>query len=216
LANRILIFANGELQDGTAVRRALQYPSFVIAADGGAHLARQMGQAVHLLIGDMDSIESDLLHDLQKNGCELMRFPAEKDETDLELALLEAAKRGADWVRIIGALGGRLDQMLANVHLLNLPDLQGVDVRLVANQQSTWVINAGEHPLMGEAGDTISLLPLGESAAGISTYGLQYPLRDETLHYGSARGISNVIQEAGARLTLREGRLLVVHTIGRA
>jgi thiamine pyrophosphokinase len=216
MMKRIVIFANGELQDGSAVRRALDVSAYCIAADGGAQLAQMMGLPIALLVGDMDSITPDLLHQLEVSGCEIKRYPAEKDETDLELALLEATQRGAEWVRVIGALGGRLDQMLANIYLLNLPALQGRDVRLVAGKQTAWIIGEGEHLLDGEVGDTISLLPLMGSAEGISTQGLKYPLHQESLFYGTARGVSNQMIAQTASLQVRKGRLLVIHTEGQA
>lgn len=211
-----LIFANGDLNDGAAVRAAVAQPADVIAADGGAELALKLGCQIGLVVGDMDSIQPATLRLLEASGVEVMRFPAEKNETDLELALIEAAKRGAQSIRIIGAVGNRLDQTVANIYLLNLPVLAGIDVRLVSGSQTTWVQGEGDHALMGEVGDTISLLPLGGAVEGVTTHGLYYPLHDETLAFGPARGVSNVIAEPQPRLTIRKGRLLVIHTIGRA
>jgi thiamine pyrophosphokinase len=72
---------------------------------------------------------------------------------------------------------------------------------------------AGHLELPGAAGDLLSLLPLGGDAVGVTTAGLQYPLRDETLFQGEARGVSNVFTGAHARITLRRGALLVIHTV---
>jgi len=215
---RALVFANGDLHDGPAVRRALHEGAgaLIIAADGGARLALACGLTPHLVVGDMDSLSEDDLADLRAHGAIIQRVTAEKDETDLELALLAAAERGAAWVRVLGAAGGRLDQTLANALLLTLDALTGRDVRLVAGQQTLWLIGPGEHALDGAPGDTISLIPLGGDARGVRTEGLRYPLRGETLRFGPARGVSNIIAAAGARVALDEGTLVVVHTPGRA
>src|SRR5688572_2055262 len=161
-----LIFANGDLNDGAAVQQGLAQPAFVITADGGADLARRVGQPVALVVGDMDSVLPDTLLELEQAGVEIQRSPAEKNETDLELALIEAASRGAGWIRIIGGVGNRLDQTLANVYLLSLPILKDRDVRLVAHRQTIWLLEPGQHGLIGEIGDTISLIP----AAGDVTH----------------------------------------------
>jgi thiamine pyrophosphokinase len=58
----------------------------------------------------------------------------------------------------------------------------------------------------------VSLLPLSVPALGVTTDGLLYPLRDETLPAGPARGLSNVRVSARASVTLRHGHLLVVET----
>ncbi len=215
---RALVFANGDLHDGPAVQQALQQGAgaLVIAADGGARLALACGLTPHLVVGDMDSLSEEELADLRARGVAIQRVAAEKDETDLELALLAAAERGATWVRVLGAAGGRLDQTLANVLLLTLDALAGRDVRLVAGRQTLWLIGPGDHALDGAPDDTISLIPLGGDARGVRTEGLRYPLRGETLRFGPARGVSNIIAEAGARVALDEGTLVVVHTPGRA
>lgn len=215
---RVIIFANGKFEEGAAEQAVLAEAetAVLVAADGGANLAARLGYDVTLLLGDMDSIKPQTLDNLIAAGIEILSFPPEKDQTDLEIALLEVAARGARWVRIIGALGGRLDQSLANVYLLGLSALAEIDVRMVAGDQTVWELLPGDHPLMGVAGDTISLLPLGGDVQGIRTQDLQYPLKGETLAFGPARGISNIVSGAAPRLGFESGRLLVIHTLGRA
>ena len=215
---RALIFANGDLNPGPLVDAALAFASeaLIVAADGGLRHVEACGLSPHVVIGDMDSLaESDLAR-CQAQGAAILRYPAAKDETDLELALLYATERGAAWLRVIGASGGRLDQTLGNVLLLTLPALAGRDVRLVAGQQAAWLLPPGEHLLQGSAGDTLSLIPLGGDVQGVQTDGLVYPLRTEPLLFGPARGMSNVFAGSTARVRLDAGLLLAVHTLGRA
>lgn len=214
-----LIFANGDLKPGEMVDRARQEAgpdALIIGADGGVRHILALGLAPHVVIGDMDSItEADLARCRALGASVLTSSPA-KDETDLELALLHAAEEGATWIRIVGAMGGRLDQTLANILLLTLPALAGRDARLVAGRQMAWVLGPGEHAIRGAAGDTLSLVPLGGDAGPVTTDGLDYPLRGETLVFGPARGISNVFSGEAARVSLEAGRLLAVFTPGRA
>lgn len=220
--HKALIFANGDVNDGFMVRRALETAAampgetFIIAADGGARAAAHFGLAVQTVIGDMDSLTAPEQAALAAAGARLIQYPAEKDETDLELAILCALDDGAGWIRVIGGVGDRLDQTISNVYLLSLPALHGCDIRLVAGRQEAWIAGAGDHPLNGQAGDTVSLIPLNGAARGVVTEGLYYPLRDEDLLFGPARGVSNVMTEAHAAVRLREGALLIVHTQGRA
>jgi thiamine pyrophosphokinase len=113
-------------------------------------------------------------------------------------------------------VGDRFDQTLSNVYLMALPILRDCDVRMVAGKQETWLIGAGEHTIEGQGGDTVSLIPLNGTVRGVKTDGLYYPLRDEDLIFGPARGVSNVLNGDRASVSVREGVLLVVHTIGRA
>jgi thiamine pyrophosphokinase len=216
---RALVFANGDLNPGPMVNRALEEAgseALAIGADGGAGHLLALGLRPHAIIGDMDSVSEAVLARCQAAGAALVRHPPGKDESDLELALLHAAAQGAGWIRVIAAMGGRLDQTLANVLLLTLLALQGRDVRLVAGRQAAWILRAGTHALAGDIGDTLSLIPLDGDARGVVTDGLAYPLRQEALLFGPARGISNVFTHQGAQVKLDAGLLLAVHTLGRA
>lgn len=213
-----LIFANGDPADGPVVRKWLaraQSP-YLLAADGGAHIAAHYGLRPHRVIGDMDSISPALLAELESRGAEIARYPVAKDETDLELALIDAAARGHDLIVVIGAVGNRLDHTLANVYLLALPQLAGRTVKLVGGREEVTLLRPGTHHIDGKPDDTISLLPVGGPASGVRTEGLAYPLHGETLHFGPARGVSNVMAGNTAHVTLESGWLLLIHTEGKA
>lgn len=213
---KALIFANGEIVDGAMVDEALAATSdaLIVAADGGARVARHYGRVPRTVIGDLDSLAQEELDAL--TGAQIIRHPAEKDETDLELALLWAAEQGADWLRVIGGTGGRIDQTMSNIYLLALPILEGRDVKLVAGKEAIWLARPGTTRIVGAVGDTVSLIPLNGTVRGVRTEQMYYPLNDEDLVFGPARGVSNVMTAAESVVTVRAGVLLVVHTIGRA
>jgi thiamine pyrophosphokinase len=181
----------------------------LIAADGGALPLLRAGLRPHIVIGDMDSLDDASLRALGEQGAELRRYPREKDATDLELALLHTAAAGATEIDVLGGLGGRWDHTLANVALLALPELIGRRVRLLVDRQTLFLVRDSA-ALEGQAGDTVSLLPLSGEARGVTTQGLLYPLHEATLSYERARGISNVLLEPPGRVSLSDGLLLVV------
>ena len=217
-STKALVFANGDIEDGAMVQRALADAAdgLWIAADGGARVAAHYGMTPQVVIGDMDSVDHDVLAELAAGGAEILRYPEAKNETEVELALLYAVERGARWVRVIGAQGGRLDQTLSNVYLLALDALRGVDVRLVAGDAETFLLFPESVTITGAAGDTVSLIPASGAAHGVRTEGMRYPLRDESLLFGPARGVSNVMEGKRAVVHIRDGALIVVHTMGRA
>lgn len=216
---RALIFANGEPNNGPMVQRAITeagQDAMVIAADGGARIARYYGQSIDMVIGDMDSLLPAEIQQLEAEGVNIVRYPPEKNETDLEIALKWTVQQDVDWIRVIGGVGGRFDQVIANVYLLALPELQDADVMLAAGKQLISLLYPGEHEIKGQAGDTISLIPVSADVKNIRTYNLKYTLRRETLEFGPARGVSNVMETDEAIVRFDSGLLLLVHTVGRA
>ena len=207
---RVAIFANGQLPRPTALQEIISISDLLVAADGGLRLALSLGVIPHIIIGDLDSASKDDLDQARKQGSELELFPRDKDETDLELALRYVIDAGCDIIRIIGGLGGRSDQTLANLLLLADPALRDKDIRLDDGLEEAFVIH-DRVEIEGSPGDTLSLLPLDGPCGGIRTDGLRFPLRGETLLPYRTRGISNAMTGSRATVTLEKGMLLCIH-----
>jgi thiamine pyrophosphokinase len=193
---------------------------YVIAADGGARKAAQLGLVPHLLIGDGDSLSDEEIAALRAAGTEVVLFPAEKDESDAELALREAIARGGDPIIVVGALGGtRFDHAWANVTLLAIPELDGREALLADGATTVHLVGRADGPgelrLEGAIGDFVSLFPLDPAVDGIVTRGLRYPLDREALVLGPSRGLSNELIRDEAMVTTRRGRLIAIHTRGQ-
>jgi thiamine pyrophosphokinase len=221
-----IVLADGDTTTRAALDAAwpgwAEPAAFVVAADGGARHADPLGLAVDLWVGDGDSIEPERLAGLAAAGVEIRRVAAAKDESDTELAVLAAVEHGADAIVVVGGLGGaRFDHTLANVALLAHPALVGRRTVLLDGSTRIALIRAPDgggrpvrHPLPGPIGGLVTLLPFGDGADGVTTDGLEYPLRDEPLAAGPARGLSNVRVAADASVVVRRGMLLVIETAG--
>ncbi len=212
-AMSILVFANGDLQPGPWLTPYLAAAEAIVAADGGTRHLLALDRVPDILIGDLDSLDGKFLDACTARGTQILAYPDQKDETDLELALLYAVRR-EDWrelpILVFGVLGGRLDQTLANVLLLAHPLFKERHIRLVEPFQQAWLI-AGTTTIQGEPGDRISLIPLTENVVIGSTAGLQWSLENEPLLLGPSRGISNVITENPVSLTVTGGLALCIH-----
>jgi thiamine pyrophosphokinase len=209
---RAVIFANGEFGGLEEIALGFDGDECVIAANGGTRHALAAGMQPDVVIGDLDSLGADEREHLTAVGARLIPFSPRKDETDLELALLHAVDVGATEIVILGALGGRLDQTIANLLLLALPELSGIDVRIVDGPQTASLIRPGSGAvtIQGAPGDTVSLLPLSADATGVTAQGLEWSLDGATLRFGRARGVSNVLREHQASIELAAGLLLCV------
>jgi thiamine pyrophosphokinase len=210
-AKRAWIFVNGDLLNPQALQAMIEPDDLLVAADGGLRHLQLLGLDPVVLIGDLDSVSEQDIRSLEQKGILIDRHPVEKDETDLELALLWVLARDISEIRIVAAQGDRLDHTLGNLFLLMLPKLQGYDVRLEDGQDEVFLINSSRS-IIGQVGDRVSLLPLGKPAVGVSTQGLKYELDQETLWPERTRGISNVMVEAQAVVSVENGLLICIHS----
>jgi thiamine pyrophosphokinase len=208
---RALVIAGGDAP--APIDADLAAADLVVAADSGVGHALALGLPVDLVIGDFDSAAPDDVERAIAAGARVDRHPADKDATDLELALDAARELGADRVTVLGAGGGRLDHLLANLLLVThdaYADLV-IDV-LVADTHVTVVRTARQ--IVGAPGSTVTLLPVGGTARGVSTTGLRWTLTDAELTAASTRGVSNEIVTSPATVRLRRGVLLAIQPSG--
>ncbi len=184
----------------------------VIGPDLGAAHCLRWGWRPNLVIGDLDSLPTAAQATLTAQGSPFIVMPTRKDETDLELALDYVLQAGAAVIVIVGVLGGRIDHTLANLLLLTRADLAGRDVCLVDGNQTVRALRPGR-PLIiaGQPGDTLSLIPVGGAASGVTARHVEWPLHEATLPLGAARGVSNILIGPAAELSIEQGFILVVH-----
>lgn len=217
--SRILIFANGDLPDLDKTRALLRESDFIIAADGGARHALALGRTPNIVIGDLDSItkeESDALSlskggKMEQVGVEIIQYPRDKNETDLELAIQHALTLNAEQIIILAALGGRLDQTLGNIALVsNVQCSTSSNVRLDDGIEEVFFCRE-QVQVNGTNGDIISLIPWQGEVIGVVTTGLKWTLQNETLYPQKTRGISNEMMNDTATIQIKSGLLLIVH-----
>jgi thiamine pyrophosphokinase len=207
--SRILIFVNGHLPDLKAARELVKPDDLLIAADGGLYHILDLGLRPHSIVGDLDSISLDL-EPLTKKGVQVIRFPGDKDETDLELTLTHALTLNPDQIVIVAGLGGRLDQTLGNIGLLDDARLASLDARIDDGLEEVFFCR-DRIQVHGRSGDTVSLIPWQGEVHGVLTNRLRWPLQKETLYPHKTRGISNEMLGNEASVEVSSGLLLVIH-----
>lgn len=207
-----IILAGGDPVDRELADQ-LPADAFVIAADSGLALADTLGLMVHVVVGDMDSVDPSSLADAEAAGTELERHQPDKDATDLELALRSALRRGARRVFVVGGTGGRLDHLLANAALLGADWLAEAKVVWLANGIRAEVVH-DETELDAAPGELVTLLAVGGDAVGVSTRGLRWQLDSELLEARSTRGVSNEFVVDSATVRVESGVVLAVQLRG--
>ena len=207
---RVVIFANGQIPHFELASQLLRPDDFLLAADGGARHIMSLGLMPNLVIGDMDSLTEDDLYELGNNDVKTLQYPEDKDETDLELALLYAAELQPTSILIVAALGDRLDQTIGNISLLTDIQFSTLDIRLDDGVDEVFFCR-NQVEVKGRSGDVVSLIPWGGDVAGVTTNGLQWPLLGETLFSYKTRGVSNQMISDAASIKIQSGLLLVTH-----
>ncbi len=206
---KCVILCGGEITDYESMKEYLDGVDFFISVDSGARHCRRMGIVPDVMVGDFDSVAQEDYEALLDAGSKVLRYPAEKDMTDSELAVEIAINKGFNRVILLGATGTRMDHSLSNIFILKkLTDanIEGI----IANENN--VVRLIKDELLLERRDNtfVTLLPIAGNALGVTIRGFHYPLDDATLEVGSSWGVSNRFSEATAHIKLNHGYLLVV------
>ena len=209
---RALIVLGGDLPSPPLLRRCASEAELTIAADRGLEAFEAAGVLPDLLLGDMDSVSAGTLA-RREGSTEMERLPCEKDDTDGGHAMEVALSRGATEITILGALGGRMDHALANLMLLNRAHEGGAFAQILDERVRIVRID-GEIALHGAKGDTISLIPISE-AHGVTLTGCYYHSQEAlSFDFVHPLGVSNVVTQDEARITVKAGDLLLFHHYG--
>jgi thiamine pyrophosphokinase len=211
---RAAIFLNGSPDSPGLIRHVAGRAALVVAADGGARYALEAGVVPDLVVGDMDSLGEDLAREAERRGASLERHLVRKDKMDGHLAVLAARERGATVADLLCAAGGRLGAVFAMSHILLTAERIGLLSTVVADQGRVFVVEAGSRTVSGEPQDMISIFPLAGPATGVTLEGMGYPLENAGLEPGDTLGFHNELIGNEARVSVREGALLVVHETG--
>ncbi len=209
-----IVLAGGDPVD-ERLAALLPADAVVIAADSGLASAEPLGLDVDVIVGDLDSVDPDLLAEARDAGIPIDAHDPDKDRTDLAIALDTAVERGATHIVVVGGHGGRLDHLIANTSLLASPAYRQVEIVALMGRARVTVIHGelGEdrhRKLRGRPGDHVSLVAYHGSARGITTTGLRFPLDDAELAAGSSLGVSNEFAVPEATVALQDGVLLAI------
>ena len=177
---------------------------YVIAADKGFFRATEKGIKPDLLVGDMDSLG------YTPQGIDLVKVASEKDFSDGELGVRQAALRDLYTLDIYGAIGGRADHFLYNLHLLKIAKDLGISAVIRGEAVDIYYTESNLY-LDVTAGDTLSVVPFGESVHIIKAKGLKYPADGAILTKKDTLGLSNVCTANNVFVSVKEGSALLIH-----
>lgn len=199
---KALIFSGGEFKELPPRLDTTEY-GLIIAADSGYLSAVESGVTPHIVIGDFDSYPKNLV-----TAEKIICLNPVKDMTDTQEAIDAAISRGATEITLLGALGGRIDHTLANIHLLKYAHSRGVHAEIADVDTSLFLVGK-ECDVHSCGGFCLSLIPLTD-CEGVSISGVFYPLEKASMPVGNPYGISNEFTQDTAHISVESGDLLVM------
>ena len=177
----------------------------IIAADGGFDQLVRHGYTPDILIGDFDSLRGEI-----PEGLRTIKYPKEKDETDMFLSYEAGVKLGYSEFVMLGATGGRLDHTYANISLLLYAREHGHNITLIDSNGIIICLKDEAISLAGNPGGSLSVFAFGGVANGVSILGTKYEVEGARLTPDFPLGVSNEFTDRPARISVEDGALLVI------
>ncbi len=188
----------------------------VIVADSGYKNAREYGvEKIDALIGDFDSIGCDV-ESLPRTVSEILRVPAEKDLTDLQLAVELARERGADELVIVASTDGRVDHTLSSLAILEElwkeKGMTRTHAYIINGKNCVRYVNSTSCIIVRSKFKYFSLVAVDEKVKGVSVEGGKYPLKGKTLERRHQFAVSNEIVKNAAMISVKKGGIYIIES----
>lgn len=182
-----------------------------IGADRGALFLTEQNLSIEFSVGDFDSVTIDELEQIKQNSKFMNKVPAEKDETDIEIALKKAIEYRPKQIFMFGVTAGRKDHELINIQMLYRAMKLGINGKIIDKDNIIELVTPGTYTVTKDKDfPYVSFIPFSETVEGLSLDGFYYPLSDETLSWGSTKCISNELSLESGTFSHRRGILLVI------
>ncbi len=202
---KCVIICAGNIEKYETVKCELDGAKLIICADAGVVHAQNMGVKPDIILGDFDSYTGEIPECRQ-----VIKLPAEKDDTDTMYAVKLALDMGFDEFVLLGALGGRLDHTLANIQTLKYLQSKNAFGRLVGEDNIVFLVSSGEIKIKRRTGFKLSVFSYSDVCYGVTLKNVHYLLNDYTLDNRFPLGVSNEFEGDFALVSVKDGDLLII------
>ncbi len=203
---KCLVITGGERVTKERIFSFINDDTYIVCADKGGETAFDYGLTPDILLGDFDSIDSEVL---KRTGLNIMEYPKDKDYTDTELAISYALEKGFEDIVLVNATGDRIDHVFSTFMLLY--KYRKANITILGNNFEAFIIN-GNYKILNMKGRTLSIIPLKEKLEGVCLEGFKFPLKDRTVYLGDSLCVSNIVLEDEASILLKKGTAIVIIT----
>ena len=215
MSKRIIIISGGKIEDDFALSVIeSEEKECIIAVDRGMEFLYRHKMIPDYIVGDFDSVDEEVADYFRTEvHVPIREYSPVKDSTDTEIAIRLAMTLGCKELVILGATGGRIDHLWANVQCLTIPFRAGIDARILDSQNQIRLIEEETHLRKSEAyGPYFSLFPLGADVFGLTVSGAKYPLSGHTLTSRDSLCVSNEFAEDEVVIEFHSGTIILMET----
>lgn len=218
MSKRMIIVSGGKIEDDFA-RSVIEdgEADCIIAVDRGMDFFYRQKLVPNYIVGDFDSADKEVAEYFRNEvHVPIREYNPVKDSTDTEIAIRLAMTLGAKEMIILGATGGRIDHLWANIQCLNIPFKEGIDVAILDSQNRIRLIESDLHLHKSQAyGSYFSLFPMGGDVYGVTVRGAKYPLHGHTLTSKDSLCVSNEFAEEEVVISFNSGTVILMETKDR-
>ena len=203
---RCVIIGASPFCDADVLKKNIRESDFIVCADGGYKYALSAGVKPNLIIGDFDSSEFP-----ENIGCDTVRLPVHKDDTDTMYCVRECMKMGYKDILLFGVTGGRLDHTFANFCTLLYAAENSVNARIIDGENIIFAMTQGmKENIENMKNHIFSIFPFGCKSCKVTLDGFEYPLDEDILKVDTVLGTSNSILSDHAEIILHEGNEICI------
>lgn len=218
MSKRIVIVSGGDIEEEFVLSVLEEGAGWIIGVDRGVEFLYRHEIMPSYIVGDFDSVNQEIV-DYYRNETKvpIREYNPVKDASDTEIAVRLAITLGCGELLILGATGGRVDHLWANVQILTIPFRAGIDARILDSRNRIRLIGGDTVLKKTEAyGPYFSVFPLGGEVYNLSLSGAKYPLKGHTLTPYDSLCVSNQIEGDEAEIRFPSGIVILMETRDKA
>ena len=199
---KIVIVSGGELNEEFTLSVLREEAGCVIGVDRGMEFLYHHQIMPSYIVGDFDSVDQTIAtYYRDETDVPIREFNPVKDASDTEIAIR------------LGATGGRIDHLWANIQSLAIPFQAGVEAQILDPQNRIRLIDGDTVIKKDEAyGPFFSVFPLGAEVYHFNIEGAKYPLTDHILSPYDSLCVSNQWIEDEVKISFMNGIVILMET----
>ena len=209
---RAIIVTGGNPPSKRTLLNFLSKDDYIIGVDSGCNCLREYGIKPDIILGDLDSIDTNVIEYYMEIGIEILKYKPEKDYSDTDLGYMVAKEKGFNNILLFGGTGTRYDHALGNIGLLLKALRENIKIEMIDDNNKMFVVNSNT-TFEGKYGELISFHALSDVVSNLNIYNAKYILRNYDMSLLEPRAICNEFLNENIEITFDSGIILVIFPI---